>query len=128
MQLCTQRMKIYVAGPYSSESADVRLRNVNGAIDAGLSLFRLGHVPYIPHLTHYVDQRASEIGVPMEWSDYIDWDLQWLKCCDALLFLGESKGANVELHEAQQLGKLIFRSLAEVPSIRVAPELAERTR
>jgi hypothetical protein len=88
---------------------------VNRAIDAGLFLFRLGHVPYIPHLTHFVDERAAEIGVPMQWSDYINWDLEWLRSCDALLFLGESKGANIELHEAEQLDKIIFRSLEEVP-------------
>src|SRR5713226_9943717 len=111
MQPGRQRMKIYVAGPYSSESLDVRLRNVNRAIDAGLFLLRLGHVPYIPHLTHFVDERAAETGVAMRWADYIDWDLEWLRCCDALLFLGQSKGANIELYEAQQLGKIIFRSL-----------------
>jgi hypothetical protein len=108
-------MKIYVAGPYSSESAETRLRNVNRAIDAGLRLFCLGHTPYIPHLTHFVDERAIQIGVPMQWSDYIAWDLEWLRACDALLFLGESKGANIELHEAEKLGKIIFRAIEDVP-------------
>jgi hypothetical protein len=51
----------------------------------------------------------------LQWEDYIHWDMEWLKLCDAILFLGPSRGANLELKSAKEMGKLIFRSLDEIP-------------
>jgi hypothetical protein len=109
-------LKIYVAGPYSA-SSDVEIQNnVNKAIDVGLVLWKKGHYPYIPHLTHFVDVRAKENGVPMKWEDYIEWDRVWLETCDALLFLGGSNGAKLELEYARKMGKTIFFSVNSVPT------------
>ena len=46
------------------------------------------------------------------------WDAPWLRVCDALLFIAESKGANIELEEARRLGKTIFYSISEIPRIK----------
>jgi Fe2+ transport system protein FeoA len=51
----------------------------------------------------------------MSWADYIEWDKIWLAECDALLFLGNSKGANLELEIAKKLGKPIFFNVNSVP-------------
>ena len=108
-------LKIYVAGPYTGRTrADVQA-NVNRAIDAGIELFRRGHQPYVPHLTDLVDRRARETGHDMAWEDFMAWDAPWLEASDALLLLAESRGALIELGEAERLGKIIFRSLDEVP-------------
>ena len=45
------------------------------------------------------------------------WDAPWLRACDALLLIAESRGANIELEEARRLGKTIFHSTSEVPSL-----------
>jgi hypothetical protein len=45
----------------------------------------------------------------------MEWDKPWLEACDALLFLGPSKGADVELQHARQLGKTIYWALDEIP-------------
>jgi hypothetical protein len=108
-------LKIYIAGPYSADCAKCIHANVISAIDAGIELWKKGHNPYIPHLTHFVDQRAKITNTPMAWNDYIEWDKVWLETCDALLFLGSSKGANLELDLAKKMGKRIFFSINSVP-------------
>ena len=110
-------LKIYVAGPYTGASIDDIELNVQRAIDAGLSLWKKGHFPYIPHLTHWPDIRAKEIGVDMDWKDYMKWHAIWVDLCDALFLLAESKGALLEYDRAKRTGKLIFHSLDEIPEV-----------
>lgn len=112
-------LKIYIAGPYTAETEDQRVNNVNVAIDASFELLIRGHFPYIPHLTHFIDHRAKEVGFLLEWEDYIRWDMVWLETCDALLYLGSSRGANLELDAAKRAGKQIFYSLTEIPELNV---------
>jgi hypothetical protein len=113
------KLKIYVAGPYSAPSEEEREQNTRRAIEAGLALFKLGHTPFIPHLTHYVDLHAHRTGVVMSWDDYIRLDLEWLDVCDALLYLGPSKGADIELQYALKTGKRVFQSLSEIEPVSV---------
>ena len=110
-------LRIYVAGPYTAESEAQIFDNVMKVLDAGLNLWKKVHYPYIPHLTHFVDLRAQEKGIPMKWEDYMEWDKVWLEFCDALLFLDNSKGAKRELEYAKKLGKTIYFDIADVPSI-----------
>ena len=111
----TKSLLIYVAGPYSGANRDEIKRNVDNAIDVGIKIFLKGHFPYIPHLTDLVDYRAKEIGVNLTWNDFIRWDIPWLKMCNALLYLGKSNGADLELENAKSLGKQIFYSVDEIP-------------
>nr|KXH73821.1 MAG: hypothetical protein AM324_16120 [Candidatus Thorarchaeota archaeon SMTZ1-83] len=118
-------MKIYVAGPYTAPTMEEMEENVQRAIDAGIELWRKGHFPLIPHLLHWVDLRAEELGVPMGWSDYMLWDAPWLDHCDALLLVAESKGALIELEHASRKGMTIFRSMDEVPAVKRASTWAD---
>ena len=108
-------LRVYIAGPYSAATEKERVANVQVAIDAGIEVYRKGHFPFIPHLTHYVDLRSVQLGAGLEWKDYIEWDLEWLKCCDAILFLGSSRGADIELRAARSFGLLVFGTVDEVP-------------
>lgn len=110
-------MKIYVASPYTASTPELIRHNVNVAIDAGLKLWKKGHVPFIPHLTHFVDERAAISGVPMHYDEYLAWDTEWLEACDAILYLGSSPGADFELENAKRLGLEIFYSVEEVPAL-----------
>jgi len=110
-----ESMRIYVAGPYTAADAKGHEINTSRAIDAGIAIYRKGHFPYVPHLTHFVDLRAKRTGVKLGWADYIAWDMPWLEVCDALLYLGKSKGADLELERASRLGKRIFYSLEQIP-------------
>ena len=108
-------LKIYIAAPYSADTEEEREKNTEAVINAALALFKKGHFPYIPHLTHWVDKRAKETNVVMEWKDYIKWHRPWLETCDAFLYLNSSKGTDLELQIAKDLGKPIFYSVDEVP-------------
>lgn len=111
----TGPLRIYVAGPYTADTREGVQANVNRAIDAGIELARMGHHPYVPHLTDLVDARARETGRDMTWADFMRWDAPWLEASDALLHLAHSRGADIELRRAEELGLRIFRSLDEVP-------------
>ncbi len=109
------KLRIYVAGPYTATTRVDLERNAMKAIDAGIAILKKGHTPFIPHLTHYVDLRAREINVEITWAEYMRWDEAWLDQCDAILYLGPSKGADIELEKAKVSGKRIFYRLTEIP-------------
>ncbi|MDP8234119.1 MAG: DUF4406 domain-containing protein [Candidatus Saelkia tenebricola] len=111
----SESLKIYIAAPYSAKTEKERKENAEASINTALTLFKKGHFPYIPHLTHWVDKRAKETKVVMEWEDYMKWHKPWLEACDAFLYLGSSKGTDLELQVAKDLGKIIFYSIDEIP-------------
>jgi len=86
-------MRIYIAGPYSSDPEG----NTDEAIRIGNRVKDIGHTPFIPHLTHFWEQRHSR---PYE--EWLKYDLEWLECCQCLLrFPGESSGADREVEYAK---------------------------
>ncbi len=103
-------MKIYIAGPYTK--GDVAL-NVRNAIAAGNYVANLGHIPFIPHLSHF-----WHFLFPNEYEFWMKQDEAWLRECDAILRLtGESAGADHEMEIAQELGLVVYHSVFEVPKI-----------
>ncbi|MHA2191232.1 MAG: DUF4406 domain-containing protein [Candidatus Thorarchaeota archaeon] len=119
-------MKIYVAGPYTGSTMEQIDNNVQKAIDAGIQIWKKGHFPFIPHVLHWVDLRAHELNVPMNWDDYMLWDAPWLDDCDALFLLAESKGALLECQRAEEEGKVIFHSIDEIPNVQRASTWATK--
>lgn len=113
--MAKKRLKIYIAGPYTNNSENIKIKNVTTVIDAAIKIYYKGHFPYVPHLTHFVDKRVKEIRRSLNWKDYMEWHKPWLKVCDAFIYLGGSKGADLELKEAKKEGKKIFYSLKEIP-------------
>ena len=118
-------MKIYVAGPYTGSTLGEIEENVRNAMEAGLKIWKKGHFPYIPHLTHWPDLCAKELKIKMDWTDYMKWHAPWVDHCDALFLLGESKGALLEYQRAKEERKFIFHSLDEIPTIERAPTWAD---
>ena len=111
-------LKIYVAGPYtptngdSHDAARIAYANTKRAIQAGIALIEKGQIPFIPHLTHFIHLETDK---PLPKEFYYEYDMAWLKCCDALLYLGSSEGADKERKWAEQNGLMIFESLNDVP-------------
>jgi hypothetical protein len=103
----TRRTRVYVAGPISK--GDIAA-NVKRGADAGLELLRLGYAPFIPHLSHYINEKAT-VGT----SDYEKWlelDFSFIRVCDAVLRLpGESAGADREVAFARSVGVPVYGSL-----------------
>lgn len=112
----TDRLRIYVAGPYTAETDAGKRENTLRAIDAGIALLRKGHFPFVPHLTHFVDRRADERGIDLAWEEYVEWDMAFLECCDAFLHLAGSPGADIERDHAREQGLPVFESAEEVPA------------
>ena len=97
-------MRVYVAGPYTKGDVEA---NVRAAIAAGDQLANAGHVPFIPHLTHYWDALH-----PHPWTFWMDQDFVWLRQCEALVRLpGASKGADMEVADAVKVGIPVFLSV-----------------
>ena len=110
-------MKIYVAGPYTGSTLEEIEDNVRRAMEAGLKIWKKGHFPYIPHLTHWPDILSRELNIEMDWKDYMNWHAPWVDHCDALFLLAESRGALLEFNRAKEEGKEVFHSIDEIPNV-----------
>ena len=105
--------RIYICGPLSSDNEREQWANVAIAKRVSIELMEKGHYPFCPHLAvHYNSDRTYE-----QWLEY---DLVWLKQCEAIFFIGESPGANKELANAKELGLQVFHELKEVPDLKGA--------
>lgn len=101
-------MRIYVAGPYTKGDVAV---NVANAIFAGNVLADRGHIPFIPHLTHFWHMMYNH-----EHEFWMKQDLVWLAQCDAILRLpGESSGADREVKFAEEIGMPVYHKILEIP-------------
>ena len=99
--------RIYVAGPYSH--GDVAL-NIHRAVEAGDKLLRMGHAPFIPHLTGF-----WHMMFPQEYERWLEYDKAWLLVCDALYRLpGDSPGADREVLWAWGAGIRVFTEWHEL--------------
>lgn len=101
------KKKVYVAGPYTKTDPCI---NTNAAILAGNHLLDLGYSPFIPHLSHF-----WHTVTPRPYSDWIEYDKEWVAVCDAVLRLpGESSGADGEVALAKSLGIPVFHSVGDL--------------
>lgn len=95
------KLRVYVAGPYSK--GDV-MENIRNAILAADKIHEAGHAPFIPHLTgfwHFLSHKPYE--------DWLAIDLVWLKQCHCLVRIpGESSGAYKEVKAAIESGLEVF--------------------
>ncbi len=69
--------------------------------------------PSIPRIPE--EQVREAPPLQMAYEEYLAWDNEWLKACDALLYLAPSRGADIELEEAKRLGLRVYYAEDEVP-------------
>jgi hypothetical protein len=101
-------MRIYIAGPYTK--GDVA-QNVKNAIDVADELLAKGHIPYVPHLTHF-----WHFVSPKPWDVWLKIDAEYLVLCDAVLRIpGESVGADKEVQLAKEKGMTIYFDIGDIP-------------
>lgn len=111
----SKMLTVYVSGPISNGETighESRLPLVEEAIDTGAMLMMLGHAPFIPHYSYYME----DLGYEFDYEDWMNIDFRWVETCDAVFRMeGESKGADREVEYARSLGKTVFMNLDEVP-------------
>lgn len=103
------RPMVYVAGPYSSPDP---VANTHETVHRASEMIDDGKVtPVVPHLTLLWHLVAPRTDVEF-WYAY---DLAILARCDAVLRLdGASTGADREVAFAEEIGKPVFTSKAEL--------------
>jgi len=114
---------ILVAGPYRSGTNDdphLIAKNVAAMTEASLQLFRAGHLPVmgewyaLPLIEH---AGSSGIGDVVFNEIFHPISRRLVAKCDACLRIGgASTGADEMVALAKQHGKIVYYSLAEIPS------------
>lgn len=109
-------LRVYIAGPYTPKGCTLHdagrivYQNVKRAMSIGNELIYKGHYPYVPHLSHFMQQDMDrDIG-----EKWYDIDNVWLDRCEALFYISSSWGADKELERAKKKGFQIFYHLDEV--------------
>lgn len=101
---------VYIACPYTKGDVAV---NVHNAIVAAEMVVELGAIPYMPLWTHF-----WHFMHPHPWEYWIQFDEYFVSICDIVWRLpGESKGAEKECTQAQDLNKPICYSFDELKEV-----------
>jgi len=102
-------MRIYIASAYSKGDIAINVRNVILAAD---ELVKRGHVPYIPHLTHF-----WQLISPKDYEFWLDYDSSFIDhWAEGLLRLyNSSAGADREVARARRLGLPVYYGVESLP-------------
>jgi Domain of unknown function (DUF4406) len=103
----TPKKVIYVCGPISAKTKEERDANVANGYEAGVRIWRLGHVALVPHLNS--DGMFEKAHIPA--ADIYLGDLVLLERCNAMFRLPgweNSYGCNYETAWAQHKQIPIF--------------------
>lgn len=106
---------IYIAGPLNADACGY-LKNVHNMIRHADIIRSKGWSVFIPAL----DLLSGIYAGDMNYSDYFENNLEWLKRSDAVFLCpgwSDSKGAQKELAVAQEMGKVVYFSIDEVPEV-----------
>ncbi len=110
-----EAMWIMVSHPYRSTSRDPAVWEANRLAmnRIALQVWERGHMPVLgvnaalPLIEAAGEGRYEEIMMPLA--------LSLLERCDAVLYMGYSKGAQMEADRARELGLPVYTSLDELP-------------
>jgi hypothetical protein len=106
-------MIIAVAGPYTANTPDERNQNLAKLNSAALAVLQKGHIPLVglhsalPILDSIPEQDRYEVVMQIS--------MAVMKACEAILYLGPSKGADREKNYFEELGLPVFTSVNDLP-------------
>lgn len=108
------RVKVYIAGPYSS--GDVG-ENVHNAMLTADRILDAGLIPYCPHLWHY-----QHIMTPRPQSEWLGLVMEWISMCNCIIRMpGDSAGADLEVDYAKQCGLRVYHHLHDLLAAETIP-------
>jgi hypothetical protein len=106
-------MIIGIAGPYSAKTEVLRQKNIDSLNAAAARVLEKGHIPLIG--INAALPVVEKSNVADKYEAIMKISLAVISCCDALLFLSESPGANKERDLILSQAKPVFFSLDEIP-------------
>lgn len=107
-------MTIGLAGPYSAPTAEVRQANLDAMNAAAARLLEMGHVPVIG--MNAAIPVLVQANVADRYATVMAISLAVISACDALLWIGESPGANKERDLISSQGKPVYTRIEDVPA------------
>lgn len=117
-----QPLTIFISGPITNGGTADEMtmwRNVADGVNAEIECIHKGHYPFLPHLSVMTNYVAEKQERPINWGRWMAIDHAFLCKCDAILFLGSSKGSEIELSQARDYGLKIYYSVDEIPVVEV---------
>jgi hypothetical protein len=115
---------ILISGPYLSgtDGDEAKIRKNLEAMEAyALPLFKKGHLGMVGEWAAWpvIKSAGGDTHSSPEFTEYqYPVAHRLLEKCDAILRIpGESRGADLEMEKARQMGKIIFTDLEQVPDV-----------
>lgn len=106
-------MLIVVAGPYSASTVEAMASNLKAMNAAAAEVYRKGHIPVVGvNASLFVADELNEVNRNKVIAD-ISYAI--VERCDALLLIGHSPGADIELETIKAKGLPVYFSLEEIP-------------
>ena len=118
----SKSLLILISGPYLSgtDGDEAKIRKNLEAMEAyALPLFKKGHLGMVGEWAAWpvIKSAGGDTHSSPEFTEYqYPVAHRLLEKCDAILRIpGESRGADLEMEKARQMGKTIFTDLNQVP-------------
>lgn len=118
----TKPLLILISGPYMSGTNGVEsaiANNLKAMEDYALPIFAKGHLAVVGEWLAWpvIRQAGGDSHTSEQFAEYqYPVAHRLLEKCDAVLRIpGESKGADIEMEKAREMGKTIFMSIEEIP-------------
>jgi len=120
----SQPLLILISGPYLSGTngdEEAIARNLKAMEDYALPIYQKGHLAVVGEWFAWpvIRQAGGDSHSSPQFSEYqYPVAHRLLEKCDAVLRIpGASRGADLEMEKARELGKIIFTSLDEIPNL-----------
>ena len=117
-------LMILISGPYMSGTngdEDAIAKNLKAMEDYALPIFQKGHLAVVGEWLAWpvIRQAGGQSHTSEKFSEYqYPVAHRLLEKCDAILRIpGESRGADLEMGKAKEMGKIIFNSIDEIPDL-----------
>lgn len=118
----TKPLLILISGPYMSGTNGVEsaiASNLKAMEEYALPIFLKGHLAVVGEWLAWplIRQAGGNSHTSEQFAEYqYPVAHRLLEKCDAVLRIpGQSKGADIEMDKAREMGKTIFMSLEEIP-------------
>ena len=120
----TQPLLILISGPYMSgtngDEAAIA-KNLKAMEDYALPIFAKGHLAVVGEWLAWpvIRQAGGESHTSEQFTEFqYPVAHRLLEKCDAVLRIpGESRGADLEMAKAREMGKMIFTNLEDIPMV-----------